>query len=79
MDKLVGNAIEKIIIPKYGPLDYEVLDMSDGFVKVSFKDIPDELNLNNLLDDVKFILRMIGLKPVGRSRNDNVISIYTLD
>ena len=67
------NLIEKVIIPKYGELSYNVVGANHfprspfplgfGYI-VEFKDIPPTVQ-NELGRDVRMILEMLGLQNVS--------------
>ena len=66
MEDIVKKLIEKVIIPKYGELNYKLSGVK--LVIVMYTDLPDG-EINNIIKDTKMLLTMLGLKNIEVNRN----------
>ena len=59
---IVRKYIDKVIIPKYGELHYKVSGIST--VDIKYSELPKD-EVNNIIEDTKLLLTMLGLKNVN--------------
>lgn len=69
MKEIIRNLIKKIIIPKHGDIEYEVVydQAVPKYVLVIYKfpvGRPKELVFDNLISDTKMLMKMLGLEDV---------------
>jgi hypothetical protein len=68
MNDIVRKYIDKVVIPKYGELTYEVLGRN--YVNVRYYNPPSD-NIHDIIDDTQLILKMLGLSDISSSFNRN--------
>jgi len=72
MEDLISNLIEKLIIPHFGPLKYEVkstkefprYDGRPGYV-IQYEHLTSEVSKTLLIKETKLFLKMLGFKNVN--------------
>jgi len=79
MKKLIKNAIDKLIIPRFGLLNYKII--SDHVEKtkttefyIVYYNLPPNINKEELALETKFVLQMLGLNKITNvhMRNNKV-------
>jgi hypothetical protein len=68
MNDIVKKYIDRIIIPKYGELNYEILGRN--YVNVRYYNPPFD-EVHGITEDTQLILKMLGLSDIAMSYNRN--------